>query len=124
MTMKEVVNRNLISKRDGLGLPKDIEANYVRDVVAGNKDCKIAKEVKFFTNCDSYCTVTWKHIDAFYHTNSTAYPILIYSQQYIIVKLHCVTMEEIKMGVISPDFQGSGRFNTVAQFSQVQGKIQ
>ena len=48
--MKEVDNRNLISKRDGPGLPKDIEANFIMDVVAGNKDCKIAKEVKFFRN--------------------------------------------------------------------------
>ena len=70
--MKEVVNRNLISKRDGLALPKDIEASYTRDVVAGNKDCKIAKDVKFLRNCDSYCTVTWKHIDAFSNTNSIA----------------------------------------------------
>ena len=79
--MKEVVNRNLISKRDGLVLPKDIEANFIMDVVAGNKDCKIAKEVKFLRNCDSYCTVIWKHIDAFCNINSTAYTIIIYSQQ-------------------------------------------
>ena len=79
--MKEVVNRNLISKRDGPALSKDFEANFIRDVVAGNKDCKIANEVEFFRNCDSYYAVTWKHIDAFSNTNSTAYPILIYSQQ-------------------------------------------
>ena len=70
--MREVVNRNLISKRDGPALPKDIEANFIMDAVAGNKDCKIAKDVKFFRNCDSYCAVTWKHIDAFSNTNSIA----------------------------------------------------
>ena len=79
--MKEVVNRNLISKRDGLALPKDIEANFIRDVVAGNKDCKIANEVKFLRNCVRYCAVTWKHIDAFCNVNSTTYTILINSQQ-------------------------------------------
>ena len=79
--MIEVDNRNLISKRDGLSVPKDIETNYIKDVVAGNKDCKIAKEVKFLRNCDSYCAVIWKHIDALSNINSTAYTIIIYSQQ-------------------------------------------
>ena len=85
---------------------KIYEANCLREVVAGNKDCKVAKEVKLFMNCDSCCAVAWKHIDSFCNINSTPYPILINSQQYIIAKLHSVTIEEIKKGVFSPDFQG------------------
>ena len=79
--MKEVDNRNLISKRDVPELHKDYEANCFMEAVVGNKDFKVAKEVNFFSNCDSYCTVTWKHIDAFCNVNSTPYPILINSQQ-------------------------------------------